>query len=336
MNTTKKIIATAIIATTIFSNTVLETIAASTGNYTFEQAVATSKQIDAMDVKIKWLVDKLVSNIDAYLKQIEGNTAAQKTILAKIKAKNDLLTSILVKVRSDKYKSNIYVGVYNKNLTNLQVKFQEYIKNLEYKTTPVINTSSTTTTTIKVWGTPEEKKIIAQDTVNYTKTDDFVNNDSVSQWDVAEQLKQNGWYTDLESKVLSMKNYQWDGFEFCANFTPDLYNNNGWRYYQDAQSVVADEYMTFINTYFPNWWKKGNKLLHTNIWRVQKCTAQLNGFYINNWVNQEFIKKLYEKAYKWKTFKVWEKPLYQDGSSTNDYEQHMINIDSYVKQHHGW
>lgn len=299
-----------------------------------QKAIETGKKVNEKNEILVKAFNNFMVNIENYNQKIKGNSEKQKTLLTLLQTLDVKLTKYLKKLETPKYKKSIYYGIYKKNFTEFQSRLRVLIASIQKDVTPVTTTQSNTTVVVKVGATDAEKKLITQETINTTLTKAYATG-NIPQWQIRDTLVANGKFTELESMVLAMKNYQWDGFEFCANFTSDIYSNNGLRYYQDAQSEVADEYKLFKNTYIPNYWRQGYDKLNENNGRIQKCVAQLNGLYMTRGVDQKFVSALYEKAYG-KKFTPWTKPYYQDGTTTKQFEGHVMNIDQYIKNHHGW
>lgn len=334
MRTLQKIIAWCIIFTWVFSQTMLGVQASN-----LEKNMQKAAKVEVMNNKL----DKLISNYNTKMSNLIEKNKENKENLKKIKTTLDntipKIDKVLVLVKGNKYKTSIYRWIYIKQFSNFKTKLLDYQTRVNSLLNVTTVTNTTTVQTVKIWGTPEEKKEITTQTVK-----EVLNKKDWSNWsENMETLIANGDFTPLEAKILTMRSRnQKESFEFCANFTPDVYNNIGLRKFTwGNQNIDASlEYKAWSNKYVPNWWKKGNSNLRNQIARVQWCVSQLNGYYEKDWVDQKFIKALYEKVKKYEgksvTFKIWEKPFYMDWNSTDDFERNVLNIDDYIKKHHGW
>lgn len=132
--------------------------------------------------------------------------------------------------------------------------------------------------------------------------------------------------SDLDLFLRNLKTEQWDWFEFCANFTADVYTNNALRKYAGAQSEVAQEYHDFKSIYYANAWT--SHLANVNGGRIQKCVARMYTLSLKYpELNQDYAKNLYESMYN-KTFTIHTETFYSKGIQPE-------NIESYLSEHHG-
>jgi hypothetical protein len=92
------------------------------------------------------------------------------------------------------------------------------------------------------------------------------------------------WFTDKEARILVWETSKWDTFDFCANFTWDIYPR-AFTEYSDAQSEVAQEYKDLRYAK----WLIADRVQNS---RVQSCAAW------NKNVTQDEIKAIYSKLGK--------------------------------------
>lgn len=303
-----------------------------------ERNMQIAAKVETMNNKLDQLISKYYSKMDNLIEKNKNNPENLKKIKTTIVNTIPKIDKVLNLVKSNKYRTSIYRWIYINQFSNFKTKLLDYQTRVNSLLNVTTVTNTTTVQTVKVWWTPEEKKEITTQTVK-----EVLNKKDWSNWsENMETLIANGDFTPLEAKILTMRSRnQKESFEFCANFTPDVYNNIGLRKYIGyVQDDSSDDYYAWRNKYVPNWWKKGNSNLKNQIARVQWCVSQLNGYYEKDWVDQKFIKALYEKVKRYEgknvTFKIWEKPFYMDWNSTDDFERNVLNIDDYIKRHHGW
>lgn len=304
-----------------------------------ERNMQIAAKVEIMNNKLDQLISKYYSKMDNLIEKNKNNPENLKKIKTTIINTIPKIDKVLNLVKSNKYRTSIYRWIYIKQFSNFKTKLLDYQTRVNSLLNVTTVTNTTTVQTVKVWWTPEEKKeITTQKVIEILNTKTWVN------WEKdVETLVANGLFTKLEWDILTLRSRDWkESFEFCANFTPDVYNNIGLRKFTwGNQNIDASlEYKAWKNKYVPNWWKKDYGKLDNQITRVQWCVSQLNGYYEKDWVDQKFIKALYEKVKRYEgknvTFKIWEKPFYMDWNSTDDFERNVLNIDDYIKKHHGW
>lgn len=316
----KKIIATLLIFLSVFGLT--QTMVFANNTLAFNNVaehIATSKKVEAKKNKVEGQIEKiktlLKKKTDAEIKK----WPSKATILQK-KYENFIpaLNNAVEKLESSKsiYKF-IYVDAYTDLWDFMKSENQRilvFLGKIDWSTQKV----SERYADIKVGTTEEEKEAIKDEVISLVKKK------GTDRTELKVTLESNG-YTSLESGLLTLKTTIGEDFKFCANFTADIYTFQPMREYIDAQSPMAREYFKFSREHFKN--QLDNPKTNKDAARIQQCVRAMYKFQqFDSRVNQDFVKRLYEKAYGEK-FNVHTKTFYDLGIQPED-------IDDYIARHH--
>lgn len=299
MKTMKTVLATLLFVITVAEATMnVYAVSPDTG-YTL--SVNDQKVLDSVQIKAKtWYANRV---------NVRGKDQASKDLQTVI----DKLGVLQMKYRNSPKNYAI--------LYKLRVFCEGLLNPTSVAAAPVVSTVVATTT--KQLSQAEAKKVDST-----TATLDSQKNPSVAVITDTRKSLQSMGLSKVDSELLTMKLENGDGFEFCANFTPDLYPIEA--EYRDAQSANSKQFDKLALRVVNGgnvWLMNENPGLYTsritNYMRAVGCANSLYGRgQVNSVViNQAYIKNLMDKLGK--TYTPQTKAFYDLGIDAK-------NLDSWV------
>lgn len=297
----------ALMVTVLFSFSMSPNIVSAELSSEMQIAISNTKKVEAKKIALEKVIKKLDVGLqeltDKYInkKQEEILVKKYEAIISKVDKANIKLTT----------SKSIYKAVTMNTYTDLKNILLEDIAQLKLSVSNRNQSNNSTTTVEQKEATSE---LVEKGTGAF---------EGKTQSEVREELRKAD-FTEIETKLLSLETKAGDGFEFCANFTADIYTNNGLRKYEDAQSEVAREFRSFLINEIPDYTTNPNT--KPQLYRIQRCVNRMYGYYAYDQVTQSTVKALYEKVYN-KPFKVHTSTFYSNNVSP-------ANIEEYLENHH--
>lgn len=298
---TLKTIALLLVSLFVFTSLSNTTFALSTKMQT---AISNTKKVEAKKIAL----EKVIKKLDVGLQELTDkyiNKKQEKILVKKYEAIISKIDKANIKLTTSK---SIYKAVTMNTYTDLKNILLEDITQLELS----VSSRNTSNNSITVEQKEATSELVEKGTGAF---------EGRTQSEVMNELREAD-FTEVETKLLALESNLGDGFEFCANFTADVYTNNALRKYRDAQSEVAGELQVFLINEIPDYTTNPNT--RPQFFRIQRCVNSMYGLYVYNQVTQSTVKALYEKVYN-KPFKIHTSTFYSNNVSPADIEEYLEN-----------
>lgn len=339
---TIKIITSALVMTAVFTSNI-QPIFANSISPTMQTAITNAKKVEAE----QRLQNKYASKKARYNKQVAWVKAQISELSVKYSSKDQKYLEegiaryeMIIKristaiAKAEKIKKDVYRIVYVPVLQDLKQIFVENLAVLNTVKTTKYSPSGGNSSTGVIVTPPKNNTTTPLDVVNAVK--DTVKNTKVENLDPYQNVKfredlEKKWVTPLEASLLA-----WENFKFCANFTPELYNEHGFWYYYDSTQLEntdsIDAYWNFVWEKLPKFYE--DEVIAKNLTKIQKCVygmkAREDGYNIK--VTQALLKDVFDKYYGG-NFKVWSQPFYKlDEAGRYDF---LKNLQKRIGEHQG-
>jgi hypothetical protein len=125
-----------------------------------------------------------------------------------------------------------------------------------------------------------------------------------------------------------------ENFVYCANFTPDIYTNYGFQYFDSNQNVKAAYAMDdFLDNKIPLWYTDAT--IRKNANSVFSCVKMLKMYEdaFKTKVTQQLVKDTLKEYYNI-DFKTWDQPYYTNATSEDMYVV-LRDIRKWIGDHQG-
>lgn len=337
---TTKIITSAILMTAVFASYMQPTFAISPAMQT---AIENAKKVEAeqkLQKKYAPKKAKYAKQLSAIKTQIADLTtqysSKDKAYLEKgIKRYENTIKKVTTAItNAEKINSNVYRIVYVPVLQELKQIFVDNLAVLNTVKTTKYSTSGGNTSTGTVVTPPKNNTTTPVEVVKDVKEqlkDSKVDLNDGSENRKFEKELIDKWVAPIEANFLAYNN-----FKFCANFTPELYNEHGFWYYYDStqldNSESVDAFWNFVWAKLPKFYE--DEVIAKNLIKIQRCVFSMKAMEdaYNVKVTQALVKDVFDKYYGG-NFKVWSQPFYKlDEAGRYDF---LKNLQKRIGEHQG-